>query len=181
MAASFQGFRSLVEDNPDAISLINAEGQILNGSASTAKILGYRPEEMVGRNSLDLMHPEDREESTRALQAVLAEPEGPRQWNLRARHKDGNYCWVESTATNLLLELEVQGIVLHQRDIHARKAGEVESQRRAEELAGSNLRLEEFAHQVAHDLGQEARSGSNPSWEWNRLSVSPSLRKGSRA
>jgi PAS domain S-box-containing protein len=152
MSASFHGFRSLVENSPDAISLINAEGQILYGSASTAKIFGYRPEEMVGRNCLDLMHPEDREHSTRALKSVVAEPEAPRQWNLRVRHKDGNYCWVESTVTNLLLELEVQAIVLQQRDIHARKAAEVEKQQRAEELASSNLRLEEFAHHVAHDL-----------------------------
>jgi PAS domain S-box-containing protein len=152
MAASFQGFRSLVENSPDAISLITSEGRILYGSASTAKIFGYRPEEIVGRNCLDLMHPEDREHSTRALKTVLAEPEGPCQWNLRVRHKDGNYCWVESTVTNLLLELEVQAIVLHQRDIQARKAAEVEKQQRAEELASSNLRLEEFAHHVAHDL-----------------------------
>ncbi len=152
MAASFQGFRSLVENSPDAISLINPEGRILYGSASTAKIFGYRPEEMVGRSCLDLMHPEDREPSTRALKAVLAEPKGPCQWNLRVRHKDGNYRWIESTVTNLLLELEVRAIVLHQRDIQARKASELENQRRAEELASSNLRLEEFAHQVAHDL-----------------------------
>jgi len=152
MAASFQGFRSLVENSPDAISLINPEGRILYGSASTAKMFGYPPEEMVGRNCLDLIYPEDREHSTRALKSVVSEPEGLCQWNLRARHKDGNYCWVESTVTNLLLELEVQAIVLHQRDIQARKAAELAAQQRAEELASSNLRLEEFAHHVAHDL-----------------------------
>ncbi len=150
--AAFQGFRSLVENSPDAISLIDAEGQILYGSASTAKIFGYQPEEIIGRNCLDLMHPEDREHSSRALKAVLTEPQGPCQWNVRARRKDGNYCWVESTVTNLLLEEEVRAIVLHQRDIHARKAAEVEKQRCAEELASANLRLEEFAHHVAHDL-----------------------------
>jgi PAS domain S-box-containing protein len=146
MAAAFQGFRSLVENSPDAISLINAEGQILYGSTSKAKIFGYRPEEMVGRNRLDLMHPEDREHSARALKAVLAEQEGLCQWNLRVRHKDGNNCWVESTVTNLLLELEVQAIVLHQRDIHARKAAEVEKQLRAEEKARRSPRW--------HDLGR---------------------------
>jgi PAS domain S-box-containing protein len=150
--AAFQGFRSLVENSPDAISLIDAEGQILYGSASTAKIFGYQPDEIVGRNCLDLMHPEDREHSSRALQAVLTEPQGPCQWNLRARHKDGNYFWVESTVTNLLRESEVQAIVLHQRDIQARKTAEVEKHRLAEELANSNHRLEEFAHHVAHDL-----------------------------
>jgi PAS domain S-box-containing protein len=160
MAASFQGFRSLVENSPDAISLINTEGRILYGSASTAKMFGYLPQEMVGRNCLDLIHPEDREHSTLALKSVVAEPEGSCQWNLRTRHKDGDYYWVESTVTNLLLELEVQAIVLHQRDIQARKAAELAAQQRAEELASSNLRLEEFAHHVAHDLREPLRTVS---------------------
>lgn len=182
MAASFQGFRSLVENSPDAISLINSEGEILYGSASTAKIFGYRPEEMVGQNCLDLMHPEDREHSTQALKAVLAEPERPRQWNLRMRHKEGNYCWVESTVTNLLLELEVQAIALHQRDIQARRAAEVEKQQRTEELASSNLRLEEFAHHVAHDLREPLRTVSlYAELLLRKPNLEPNARKMSRA
>jgi len=152
MAASFQGFRSLIENSPDAISLVDTQGEILYGSASTAKIFGYQPEELVGRNCLDLIHPEDRDHSTRALQEVLAEPPRPLQWDVRVRCKDGTYSWVESTVSNLLLELEVQAIVMQQRDISARKAVEVERQRHAEELVRSNLRLVEFAHHAAHDL-----------------------------
>jgi PAS domain S-box-containing protein len=182
MSTSFQGFRSLIENSPDAISLINSEGEILYGSASTAKIFGYRPEEMVGRNCLDLMHPEDREHSTEALKAVLAEPERPRQWNLRMRHKEGNYCWVESTVTNLLLELEVQAIALHQRDIQARRAAEVEKQQRTEELASSNLRLEEFAHHVAHDLREPLRTVSlYAELLLRKPNLEPNARKMSRA
>src|SRR5579863_5190970 len=96
MATSFQGFRSLIENSPDAISLIDMRGEILYGSASTAKILGYEPEELVGRNCLELIHPEDRDHSSRTLREVLAKPPGPLQWDARVRHKDGNYCWVES-------------------------------------------------------------------------------------
>jgi PAS domain S-box-containing protein len=71
MAASFQGFRSLIENSPDAISLIDMQGEILYGSASTTKILGYHPEELLGRNCLELIHPEDRYRSSRALRDVL--------------------------------------------------------------------------------------------------------------
>jgi PAS domain S-box-containing protein len=158
MAASFQGFRSLIENSPDAISLIDTQGEILYGSASTTKLFGYRPEELVGRNCLDLIHPEDRDHSSRALQEVLAKPPGPLQWDARVRHKNGNYCWVESTVSNLLLESEVRAIVVHQRDINARRAAEVERERHAEELARSNLRLEEFAYTAAHDLREPLRA-----------------------
>ena len=161
MATSFQGFRSLIENSPDAISLIDTQGKILYGSASTTKILGYDPEELVGRNCLELIHPEDRDHSSRALQDAVYESPGTLQWDARVRHKDGKYSWVESTVSNLLFESEVQAMVVHQRDIEARRAAEVESQRHAEELARSNLRLEEFAYTAAHDLREPLRAISS--------------------
>jgi PAS domain S-box-containing protein len=158
MAASFQGFRSLIEHSPDAISVIDRQGEILYGSASTTKIFGYQPEELVGRNWLELVHPEDRDHSSEALRAVLAMPSGPLQWDARILHKDGNYCWLESTVSNLLSEAEVRAIVVHQRDIRARRAAEEETQKHADELARSNARLEEFAYIAAHDLREPLRA-----------------------
>src|ERR1700728_3176069 len=158
MAASFQGFRSLIEHSPDAISVIDSQGEILYGSASTAKILGYGPEELVGRNCLELIHPEDRDHSRWTLKEVLAKPPGPLQWDARMLHKDGNYSWVESTVSNLLLEAEVQAIVVHQRNIDVRKAAEEARKQHAEELARSNARLEEFAYTAAHDLREPLRA-----------------------
>ncbi len=65
---------------------------------------------------------------------------------------------MESTASNLLSEVEVQAIVMRQRDINVRKTAEVERQQRAEEPARSNLRLEEFAYTAAHDLREPLRA-----------------------
>src|SRR5579871_123234 len=155
--ASFQGFRSLIENSPDAISLIDTTGEILYGSPSTTKIFGYHPEELLGRSCLDLIHPEDRDHSNRALQDVLDKPPGPCQWDARVRCKDGTYSWVESTVSNLLFERGVQAIVMHQRNIDARKAAEAERRQHAEQLAQSNLRLEEFAYTAAHDLREPLR------------------------
>jgi PAS domain S-box-containing protein len=132
--------------------LIDRQGEILYGSASSSRIFGYQPEEIVGRNCLDLIHPQDRDQSHRALKQVVAMPPGPFQSDGRVRHKDGTYCWVESTFSNLLFEPEVQAIVIQQRDINARRAAEAEARQRADELTRSNLRLEEFARVAAHDL-----------------------------
>ncbi len=158
MLASFQGFRSLIENSPDAISLINTQGEILYNSASTTKIFGYHAEELLGRNCLELIHPEDCDRSRRALQDVLDKPHDPCQWDARVRCKDGNYYWVESTVSNHLFECEVQAIVIHQRNIDARKAAEAERLQHAEQLAQSNLRLEEFAYTAAHDLREPLRA-----------------------
>jgi PAS domain S-box-containing protein len=155
--ATFQGLRSLIEHSPDAISVIDTQGDILYGSASTTKIFGYKPEELVGRNCLELVHPEDRDHSRKALRDILAKS-GPLQWDARILNKDGSYSWVESTVSNLLAEAEVQAIVVHQRNIDAEKATEEERKQHAEELARSNARLEEFAYTVAHDLREPLRA-----------------------
>jgi len=156
-ASSFEGFRSLIEYSPDAISVVDPQGEILYGSKSTTRIFGYRPEELVGRNCLELVHPEDRDYSSRALKEVLAQP-GPLKWDARILHKDGNYCWVESTVSSLLLEAEVQAIVVQQRDIRARREADEERQKQAEELVRCNARLEEFAYIAAHDLREPLRA-----------------------
>jgi PAS domain S-box-containing protein len=158
MASSFQGFRSLVEHSPDAISVIDSEGEILYGSASTATIFGYQPEELVGRNCLELIHPADRDQSSRTLKEIVAKPPGPLQWDARILHKDGGHPWVESTISNLLLEAEVRAIVVQQRNIDARKTVLEDLKQRTEELERCNARLEEFAYTAAHDLREPLRA-----------------------
>src|ERR1700678_417100 len=158
MAAPFEGFRSLIEHSPDAISLIDRQGEVLYASPSTAEVLGYRPEELVGQNGWDLIHPEDRDHSSLMLPQVLSEPSGPIRWHPRVRRKDGSYSWVESTVSNLLVEPDVQAIVVNHRDINARAAVDAEKRKKAGELARSSSEIEQFGDSVVHDLREPLRT-----------------------
>ena len=83
------------ENNPDPISLIDAAGKTEYGNASATKLFGYRPEELVGRNFLDLIHSEDRDRSSRMLQEAITNPSDSLQWDARVCGKDGNCSWYE--------------------------------------------------------------------------------------
>ncbi len=151
-------FRALVENSSDAISLMDARGKILYASASSAKVLGYAPEELTGRRAFDLIHPDDLGQAVGGFQQALAAPCSPVQLEMRARRADGRWCWIETTTSNLLYEPDVRAVVSNYRDISERKAAEEEKQRNSEKLARSNAELQAFAYAATHDLKEPLRT-----------------------
>jgi PAS domain S-box-containing protein len=52
-------FRSLIENVSDLITVVNREGVIRYQNPSVARVLGYSPVDLVGRNAFELVHSED--------------------------------------------------------------------------------------------------------------------------
>ena len=117
-------FRSLIENGLDNISLLDAEGKLLWESPSTIRMLGYERDAFVGRNILDLVHPEDIEWVQAQFMKMLGQPRVPYRGTFRIRHLDGSWRWVESIGTNLLDEPSVNAIVINYRDITEKKTTE---------------------------------------------------------
>ncbi len=114
-------FRALIENSADAIARLTADGAILYESPSVTRILGYQPEERVDRNSIEFLHPDDHADSARIFGQVIQQRRIPVTGQVRYRHKDGSWRWVEVTGTNLLDEPGVQASVVNYRDITGRK------------------------------------------------------------
>ncbi|HWB83075.1 MAG TPA: ATP-binding protein [Bryobacteraceae bacterium] len=151
-------FRALIENNSDAISLLDADGRTLYASESTTRVLGYGPQEFVGRRCVEQVHPEDTGDFTRSLQEALEKPRHPVYWQARLSHKLNGWCWVEGTATNFLQEPDVRAIVANYRDITSRKASEADREKRERALARSSAEMEAFAYAAAHDLREPLRT-----------------------
>jgi light-regulated signal transduction histidine kinase (bacteriophytochrome) len=77
---------------------------------------------------------------------------------MRIRQKNGKWCWVESTISNLLDEPSISAIVLNCREISARKSAREHKRLESEELARANMELEDFAYGLAHDLREPLRT-----------------------
>ena len=121
VARSERRFRALIEQSADAIVLNDAQGTITEASPALTRLLGYRRDEIVGRFAGDLIHPDDLERIAALFADCLQHdcPVGPTEY--RVQHKDGSWCWIEGTATNLLADPAVQAVVINVHDVTERK------------------------------------------------------------
>ncbi len=117
-------YRALIENAPDAITLLGADGLLKYISPSTQRILGYAQDEQVGFNPAELTHPDDLPNLLILLNDLRKNPGKVVTTQYRFRHKDGSWRWLESTITNLLAEPSVQAIVFNFQDITERKQAE---------------------------------------------------------
>jgi len=56
---SEERFRSLVQNSSDMITVLDTDGTIRYLSPSIERILGYKPEDLIGKNKFDYIYPED--------------------------------------------------------------------------------------------------------------------------
>ncbi|HYN22649.1 MAG TPA: EAL domain-containing protein [Thermoanaerobaculia bacterium] len=113
-------FRSMIQNSSDVITVVDASGKITFVSPAVRKVLGYDPEQQLG-SGFDFVHPDDLQRSQEAFTRFLSDPEAIHVEELRARHADGSWRWIEISAINLLSDSNVQGIVLNYRDVTERK------------------------------------------------------------
>jgi PAS domain S-box-containing protein len=122
---SEEHFRTLIENSSDIITILSPRGKVLFESPSVERVLGYKPEDLVGRNAFDLVHPNDLQEVLTAFSGELkkeAEPEEVVEY--RFRHRDGSWRFLESIGKNMMHDPHVRGIVVNSRDVTERKRAE---------------------------------------------------------
>ena len=113
------------------------DGAIRYISPSVERVLGYAPEEMVGTNSGEYVHPDDVERALGEITALLSRPGArPVAVETRVRHKNGSWRHLEGMATNLLGDPAVEGLVFNHRDVTDRVRAEEEARRLNKELEG---------------------------------------------
>jgi diguanylate cyclase (GGDEF)-like protein/PAS domain S-box-containing protein len=152
-------FRSLVQNASDVILVMDRETRILYETPSVERVLGYRPDERLGRSALELLHPDDADRARAALARVLDRPGAEVTLELRARHAGGSWVDLEVSARNLANDEHVRGILVNCRDVTQRQLLEEELRHQAfhDALTGlANRAL--FADRVEHALRRTARN-----------------------
>ncbi len=88
-------YRYLINNILDAIVEIDSDGTIIYCSTQTIKLFGFQPEELIGLNVFNFIHPEDLPIIIRKLEEAINKGE-LRSAEYRTRHKDGHYISVSA-------------------------------------------------------------------------------------
>jgi diguanylate cyclase (GGDEF)-like protein/PAS domain S-box-containing protein len=103
------------------VLVLDEHGVIKYASPVGEQMLGYTPEQKVGTVAWELIHADDLGEALAALGDVLSgNLRGRDPARLRVLHKNGYWVPVEVTATNLLDDPVLAGVVVNVRDMRER-------------------------------------------------------------
>ena len=135
LRASEARFRALVQNSTDIISLFDAEATVLYHSPAMERLLGYRPQDRIGRNVFrdNIVHPDDLDDKRAFFDAIRNRPEAPVTAEFRLRHVDGSWRHIEAIGQNFLGDPGVAGIVTNYRDVTERKRAEADLRQAKEE------------------------------------------------
>ncbi len=121
---SSNSFRSLLLNAIDVVVIIGPDSAIQYASAGVEHEFGYRTQDLIGGNVVDLIHPDDQERLAGLFAQLRAVPGSDCATELRSRHFDGTWRWLEVGCTNLAEDPAVGGIVVVARDATARVKAE---------------------------------------------------------
>ena len=139
VARSEAHFRSLIENASDAVMVLDASLQVRYASPSLERVLGFAPEDVVGKSPVQFVNEGDADAMQRALEAAAAMPGVGPTLEFRCAG-DGAPKYLEATVANMLDNPAVEGIVINMRDVTERW--------HTEELRGEKIRAEEQIRQL---------------------------------
>jgi PAS domain S-box-containing protein len=140
-------FRAVTQNSSDIIIIVDKKGTITYVNPSIERLLGYKPEELIGKSGFDFIMLAD---IPRAIydfgKAVLTRniviPNA-----FRVRHKDGSEHVLEGVGNNLLNNPIVAGFVMNVRDITDRRKAE-------EELSIHRKHLEDLVEERTSEVAE---------------------------
>ncbi|MBC7420960.1 MAG: PAS domain S-box protein [Bdellovibrio sp.] len=121
--------RATFEHTSIGVKLISLEGRFLDVNHAFANMLGFSEKEILGLSVLDIIHPDDREMTSKKLRQLLCGDVSAFKTEKRFIRKNGTHFWAQSTVSvtknNLGQPVHVVAVT---EDITARKGSELSLQ-----------------------------------------------------
>jgi diguanylate cyclase (GGDEF)-like protein/PAS domain S-box-containing protein len=123
LVAKEADFRLLAEESSDMVTRIDRDGRILYVSPSSARIVGWRAEQLLGTPALAGVNAEDLPQVELMVAALKRGEAEDARISYRTRHRQKGEIWIESTmhATRKSETGEIDGVVAISRDMTEHK------------------------------------------------------------
>ena len=128
---------AMISNISDVIAIMGADGIIKYKSPNIEKWFGWHPDELVGSYGWITVHPDDLGRIQNDFYTLLSEHNSVTMLEYRYLCKDGSYKPIKLTATNLVNDPIISGVLLNYHDITERKRAEDEIKEKNEELEAS--------------------------------------------
>ena len=122
LAESEQRYRSLAEQNPDAVFTFNPEGCFIAANPACERVSGYTMAELLQIPFLQMIAPEDQARARSAFEAALAGR--PQSEEFTFLHKDGRRLTLHVTKMPILVDGAVVGVFGIAKDVTERRRTE---------------------------------------------------------
>jgi len=146
--------RALLAASRDLLAIVSPSGHLLFVNENFTRVLGYLPEELLGRPVSWLNAPADVGPMREKFAALLASQEATARIRCNLRTKSGQYRWFDAEAVNCVSDPDIPGLLISYQDV-------TEIQRmEAQRLVLSDIvhalnqtsNLDELLHQIHHAL-----------------------------
>jgi len=117
-------FKAIIQNSSDIVLVLDKLGTITYASPSVERFLGYGPDELIGKSSLDLIVSDDKPRAIADFGKAVLIKEVLIPNVFRIRHKNGTERILEGFGKNLLDNPVIAGFVMNVRDITERKQTE---------------------------------------------------------
>jgi PAS domain S-box-containing protein len=114
-------FKEITENSSDIIVITDKNGDIKYCSRSTERFTGYKPEELIGRNVIRIIHPDDVKRAVGDFGKAILAKDSAIPNGFRIVHKDGSERYFEGLGKNLLDNPSVAGFIMNVHDTTERK------------------------------------------------------------
>jgi PAS domain S-box-containing protein len=150
ISAQERRMRAILDSSNEGIGLRDRSGRLLYVSPSTGRLLGYDPSELLGRDTDEYVHAQDRPYVRALLDDLMRHPGAAVSAIFRVRHKNGSWRWIAMDLQNLLDEPSVGAVLANYRDVTAYREAQ-EALRQTRDQLETRVRQRTFQLVKAND------------------------------